>query len=242
MPVSVIDALGVVGTALTIVGFLQSNIPDAPPEGATIRIKAGLSGDDEAQIVSQPRRRSHSAATLTEPLQDGQIAAAYAWDIENNYLGKSGGAHLETGDVADLTIDQFSPGTRGEYIGIAAAKDAVCIAWITVTMFDRTDGGSWTGDVGYECGQDWYEQKERAGWVDEEQTKEYIPRCTWLDEDHSNGIESAALKFSSTAYGEKVVETKDKAKHCDFTLWGPDNGPINGVYSLLGLSPRWSDG
>lgn len=100
-------------------------------------------------------------------------------------------------------------------------------------MHDETKGGSWTGDVGAECGQDWFHQTEMAGFLDKdaEHPKErYIPKCTWLDEDHSNDIPTAALKFKTMAYGETAEDTVGQNKACDFTKWGPDNGPINGMF------------
>ncbi|KAK7425868.1 hypothetical protein QQZ08_007582 [Neonectria magnoliae] len=208
MAAAVVDGLGLVGSVLGIVGFIQDNIPEKPAEGASIRIKAGNPGDDN-------------------PGLDGDVSAAYAWDTNNNYLGQADGDHVEVGDVADLTIDSFSPGSRAEYVGVSVGDNAVCIAWVTVSMYDGTDGGSWTGDIGYQCGQNWYEQDEMAGYLDEEQKQEYIPRCTWLDADHTFDVPSAAMKFSSTAYGKEVKDTADNSKGCDFTLWGADDGPIN---------------
>lgn len=228
----VVDAIGVIGSALTIIGFLQSNIPDNPPKGAKIRIKAGLSGDDDPQAVSMPHLKAHCMYRSAERNQDGQIARAFAWDKANNYLGQARGAHLEEGDTADLIIDQHSPSTRAELVSIVAAKDAVCIAWVTVSMNDDTRGGAWTGDIGYHCGQSWYEQIETAGYLSENSTIDYVPKCTWLDEDHSYGIKSAAMKFNTSAYGKKVVETMENAKACDYTLWKRDSGPISGAYSL----------
>lgn len=49
-----IDAIGLVGSVLGIVGFFENLVPAAPPDrGATVRVKLGLSDDDDgAQIVS----------------------------------------------------------------------------------------------------------------------------------------------------------------------------------------------
>lgn len=50
---SFIDAIGIVGTGLGIIGFLKANIAgDPPPEGAKIRVKAGNPGDDNPGLVS----------------------------------------------------------------------------------------------------------------------------------------------------------------------------------------------
>lgn len=115
---------------------------------------------------------------------------------------------------------------------MAAEKDAVCIPWITVKMHDGTPGCSWTGDIGAECGQNWFHQTESAGNLDKDAEKPktpYIPKCTWVDEGHTGGKPSAALKFKTLAYGEKAEDTVGQNKACYFTKWGPDNGPINGM-------------
>jgi hypothetical protein len=100
-------------------------------------------------------------------------------------------------------------------------------------MFDETPGGAWTGDIGYQCGQNWYEQGEMAGYLDEDQKEEYVPRCTWLDEDHSETVPSAALKFKVTAYGHDVSEVVKNGEGCKWTRYGPDNGPINGKQNFF---------
>ena len=59
----------------------------------------------------------------------------------------SGGAYVEIGDVKDLTIDSFSAGSRADFAGISVANNALCVAWVTVTQFDRSPPGAWTGDM-----------------------------------------------------------------------------------------------
>ena len=50
---SFIDAIGLLGSGLGIISFLQKNIPgDAPAQGAKIRIKAGNPGDNNPGLVS----------------------------------------------------------------------------------------------------------------------------------------------------------------------------------------------
>lgn len=117
-------------------------------------------------------------------------------------------------------------GAQSGYIGVSADKDAACIAWITVTQRDDFEEGAgrWTGDIGKECGHQWHYNSEIAGSKD---GKAYRPFCNWLDADHSGMLESAALKFSVLAYGLETNITYDEDKVCDYTTWGPDNGPIN---------------
>ncbi|OAR01230.1 hypothetical protein LLEC1_00186 [Akanthomyces lecanii] len=78
-------------------------------------------------------------------------------------------------------------------------------------MHDETEGGAWTGDIGYQCGKHWYHYSESAGSI-KEGGEDFIPRCTWLDEDHTNGKPSAAMKFKTTAYGKEVKDTLDKKR------------------------------
>jgi len=140
---------------------------------------------------------------------------------------------MEQGGIVDTVIDSFSNGARAEYAGISVARDAVCVAWISVSQYDNTPGGAWTGDIGYECGQAWYANKEKAGYLDEDQKEDYIPRCTWLDASLKEGTKSASMKFDTSAYGEKVKDTVENKDACDYTLWGEDDAPISGT--LTGL-------
>lgn len=78
---------------------------------------------------------------------------------------------------------------------------------------------------------------EKAGRFSEEQGGgDYIPKCTWLDGDHTNDIANSALKFDVEAYGEKVLDTAGKDA-CAPTIYGPDNDPIAGRSSSF-VFPR----
>jgi hypothetical protein len=81
------------------------------------------------------------------------------------------------------------------------------------------------------CGQYWYMSVEPAGMLkdDQEKGKEYVPRCTWIDGDHSNDIKIASLKFDVSAYGEEVLDTAGKDA-CGPTIYGEDNGPLAGIF------------
>ncbi|KAL6886271.1 hypothetical protein HDV57DRAFT_526135 [Trichoderma longibrachiatum] len=202
-------AIGIVSGVLGIVSFIQDNIAEQPPNGAIVRVKAGLEWGDEDSGFA------------------GSIAAVYAWDTNNNYQGRSDGAHIGAGGYREFQIDQMEGGARAEYVAVSATKNAICIAWITVAMKDETQGGAWTGDIGSECGQNWYYSAEKAGKI-KDSGEDYTPRCTWLDEDHSSDIRSASMKFAASAYGEDTESTLERKVMCHFTIWGPDNGPIAG--------------
>ena len=141
-----------------------------------------------------------------------------------------------------MIVDQSEAGRRAGYISISNNDDATCVAWITVKQYDDTFGGAWTGDIGKACGQSWYASVEPAGRQkaegdgdDEFTGDEYVPACTWLDGDHTNDIESAALKFDTAAYGDNVQDTIGNDA-CAFTLWGNDNGPIAGTFATTSTS------
>ncbi|PVH76724.1 hypothetical protein DL98DRAFT_640301 [Cadophora sp. DSE1049] len=214
MAAALIDGIGLISGGLGIIGFIQDNLPGGElPEGATLRVKVGLEkGDDDGELK-------------------GNLAAVYAWDTNNNYLGQGAGQDIAAGDAPTITVDQSSPGTRAEYVGLSGGDDAICIAWVTVAQKDETLGGRWTGDVGHSCGQNWYEQAEFAGYIDKDgpQTDEnkFIPHCTWLDGDHTNDIISAAMKFRTLAYADESADTINNGAGCTATIWGPDTGPIN---------------
>ncbi|PKK52751.1 hypothetical protein CI102_2487 [Trichoderma harzianum] len=202
-----INVIGLLSGLLGVVSFYQENFANVPEKGTTIRIKAGLAQGDEKTDI------------------EGNIGAVFAWDNNNNYRGKSKGKHIGEGSFEDIILSQFQHGRRLEYVAVAADEDAVCIAWIGVTMEDGTPNGAWTGDIGSECGQAWYHSNEVGGYFKDTQ-KRYIPRCTWLDADRSGDSVVAAMKFSVLAYGTDVAETVENKKQCDFTLWGSDAGPI----------------
>lgn len=107
---------------------------------------------------------------------------------------------------------------QGDFISVESTNDAICIAWVSVGMFDDSPGGAWTGgepicrtrlnleltalDIGFNCGQRWYEGNQVAG-KDNDTGELYKPRCTWIDGDDTGDFETSALKFRTRAYGEK---------------------------------------
>lgn len=163
--------------------------------------------------------------------QGGWVQATYAWDKSNGYLGQGAGGGLDAGGTVENTVDSVSPGVRGDLIGLSMSHNAVCVAWVSVKQEDGSDGGSWTGDIGADCGQHWYENGQLAG-VKEEDGEEvdYYPRCTWFDGDHTNGIPSAAMKWRTRAYEEPNAEGVASAgRSCDYTRYSGDQGPISGI-------------
>ncbi|KAB8416321.1 hypothetical protein FH972_024841 [Carpinus fangiana] len=205
-----IDGIGIISGILGIIGFFQDNIPSNPaPQGATIQVKAGL-GDDSSNSLG------------------GEIAHIYGFDVNNNYLGESGSGSMGDGGVVELVIDQTVPGVQSDYISVENTIGATCIAWISVVQFDGApgSGGSWTGDIGYNCGQNWYYGNQIAGTLPDD-GGDYRPYCSWLDADHTNDIKSASMKIHLRAYGEEAEDTIANNKACSSTIFSADAGPIN---------------
>jgi len=203
-----LNTIGFVADVLGIVGFTQSLIPGREAMGATVRIKAGL-GDDESTSLG------------------GNIAAVYGFDINNDFLGASGGGSLGDGGVLDLVIDQATPGKQADFVSVSNGDDGICIAWIAVSQFDDSGTGAWTGDIGKGCGADWYVGNQNAGTLPDGTA--YRPNCAWLDGNHNNDIAEASLKFRTLAYGASAVDTVNSGRQCTSTIFGPDTGPIPGA-------------
>ncbi|KAF7195304.1 hypothetical protein HII31_03510 [Pseudocercospora fuligena] len=206
-----LETVGLVSGALGIIQFFMDNLPgSAGPQGTAVNIKAGLSqiGDDVDNL-------------------GGTIAAVYGFNTFNEYIGQSDSKHINEADYVTFTIDQSSPGEQADYISVANNGDATCISWISTEPSDSSKGGAWTGDIGAECGQRWHMGNQRAGDLPNN-GGEYVPKCTWLDADFTDGTVSASLKFPIKAYGEKAEDTVAKSNQCGSTIFGKDNGPIAG--------------
>ncbi|KEQ78740.1 hypothetical protein M438DRAFT_340401 [Aureobasidium pullulans EXF-150] len=211
MSVGFIDADGLLSGGLGIVDFFKGLLPeDQAPQGTTVNIKVGISriGDDVNNL-------------------GGKFSAVYGFNILNEFIGQANGQKVAEGDSVTFTIDQSSPGEQASFVGISNAADATCISWIAVGQRDDTPGGAWTGDIGAECLQRWHVGNQKAGKF-KDSNVDYIPRCTWVDSDYTDGTVSAAMKFRTSAYGENVQDTVGNNDHCAFTIFGKDDGSIAG--------------
>ncbi|KAF2010488.1 hypothetical protein BU24DRAFT_399872 [Aaosphaeria arxii CBS 175.79] len=208
---SVIDAIGLVGTLLTTIGFAQSNLPDASPRGASIRVKVGLQNTTSSDY-------------------GGRIAKIQAYDSNNAKIGDlSPGADIQSGDIADYTFDQQSPGTQSQYISFLGTNGGICLSWIVLKNLDGAADAAWTGDVGYKCGHAWNWGREVAG--RDSNGQPYKPFCTWIDADHTDNIDTGAIKIDFLAYGEKLKDTISQDTACSKTIFAKDAVEIDGVPS-----------
>ena len=103
--------------------------------------------------------------------------------------GKGDGV-VSSGIYQDITIDQSTfPGQQQTYIQINAGAHGLCIAYIIQKWPDGTLRG-WLGDMGKECGTSYWGYSNII--VSDDGHK---PACTWLDQDHSDGILAAAVQI-----------------------------------------------
>ena len=172
------DVIGVVSGVIGIFQFLQGLFPPpSPPSGATsqIRIGVGLNGNFDGQTLSD---------------SEGAVKGIRVYNEDKQLIGTGkGDGVIPSGSYQDISIDQSQePGQQPTYLQLNAGKDALCMAYITQQWPDGTQRG-WSGDMGRECNQAWGYSNiiiDDSG---------YKPDCTWLDQDHSNGIWAAAVQI-----------------------------------------------
>jgi len=104
----------------------------------------------------------------------------------------SGLPMIAAGGFVDVLISPSGYGnTAGEqptYVQIDVGNDGLCIAYLSHTWADGTNRG-WLGDMGASCGQNWYYSDVIVG------SNSHMPDCTWLDNDHTNGIISTGMQI-----------------------------------------------
>ena len=89
----------------------------------------------------------------------------------------------------DINHDQGHDGAdQAAYIMLSNPNDdAVCISAVYIT--DAKVNTVWTGDIGHKCGMSWGLSQRDIG---EKHTR---PKCVWLDNDGTNGINAQAMSF-----------------------------------------------
>ncbi|PVI06875.1 hypothetical protein DM02DRAFT_581396 [Periconia macrospinosa] len=206
---SFMKAIGLVTEVLGIISFFQDNLPARSPKGATIRIKVGLE-DNSANNYG------------------GRIAQIMAYDTNNAVIGNlRPNKDIASGDFADYTIDQETPGIQSRYVSFLGTNGAICISWITLKNLDGALDAAWTGDVGSRCGHGWNWGRQVAG--RDAAGNPYIPRCTWIDADHSNGLDTGAIKIDFQAYGDQLQDTIKNNAACSKTIFQSKANQVDGI-------------
>lgn len=146
----------------------------------------------------------------------------------------SGG--IDSGGFADYDINQQTAGVQSQYVTLIGTNGAICISWITLKNLDGASDAAWTGDVGYGCGHSWNWGNQVAG--RDSSGNPWTPMCTWLDADHSNGIDTGAIKIDFLAYGEKLSDTINSNTACSKTSFSGTAGEIDGECSYISYIDR----
>lgn len=203
------QVIGVVSSAIRIFQFLQSLFPpQTTPSAATshIRIGVGLNGYYQGQYLSD---------------SDGAVKGIRVYNEDKQLIGTGkGDGVIPSGGYQDISINQSKrPGQQPTYLQLNAGTNALCMAYVTQQWPDGTQRG-WSGDWGHQCGRNWAYSNiiiDDSG---------YKPDCTWLDQDHSNGIWAAAIQIHMDDFTNTTINTaQNPSFFCSYPalLFEPDN-------------------
>ncbi|KAB8336851.1 hypothetical protein FH972_021159 [Carpinus fangiana] len=122
---------------------------------------------------------------------------------------------------------------QAPYIMLSMNDDnAICINYITIT----TNGAqwTWTGDIGYQCGMDYYPSTLEVG------SGVHTPKCVWIDKNHSGDLHFQGLSMHMPDFSQSQGMTDefnaDPGMLCDnparFKAW-PEIWPDYGTPKFL---------
>lgn len=116
--------------------------------------------------------------------EHGQRVTQFHGD-KNGHIGDRAGDTLGFSQNNDQNGGQPAKPT---YLSVVMNEnDGICLAAVVASG----DGAqwTWTGDMGYTCGAQWYNSKYTMG------VSNQPIRCVWLDANHDNGIIAKGLSF-----------------------------------------------
>jgi hypothetical protein len=148
-------------------------------------------------------QRLHSSTA--DSLLGGNTPGIRLFDVVGRDLGEARGSKktIADGGFKDIEVklgDNLQ--SQAHYISVSkGGNDALCIAYIGLT-WPNGDKRAWYGDVGYSCGGSWYNSQTIVG------ENNYMPKCTWVDGDKSNGITTQGMGIHITDF----VATEERAK------------------------------
>lgn len=181
--------LGVVGFALTTVDLGSS-------------LFALLNNKD----VNPQTQTSITIVVGAAPNSDGGVPDIYVKGPSGYRLAEYSNEddHLRGGASQQYVIDNI-PGidlnsqvNQPQYVALHARSDAICVSAIFAT--GNSAQYSWTGDMGYYCGAEWYASKFAFG------TSNVAPKCVWLDYDHTNNIVASAMSLHMTDFNGGLLK------------------------------------
>ncbi|KAI1319037.1 hypothetical protein F5Y16DRAFT_418286 [Xylariaceae sp. FL0255] len=135
--------------------------------------------------------------------------------------GRNGNEYIGNGNPGQISCPQDNA-QQAATTEFYADNDAICLAYITATWPDGQQWG-WVGDWGMECGLLWYESgiqlQSSAG-------NGSSPACTWVDGDHTNGIQAGVIGISWSSFKANTSEAATDTNACgsSFRAWTNDGG------------------
>lgn len=150
-------------------------------------------------MKKQPDSATQTAVTLGvggNPNSGGNIPHIAVFDSHGNRIIQFKGNRKEhIGDKSGN--DKTFVGTNNQNGGVPAKpeyvhivmheNDGICLAMVVAA--NSATQWSWTGDMGYTCGAQWYASKYTVG------NSNQPIRCVWLDANHDNDITAKGLSL-----------------------------------------------
>ncbi|KAL2826276.1 hypothetical protein BDW59DRAFT_161114 [Aspergillus cavernicola] len=172
------------------------------------------------QDVDPEKQTTVTLLNGNAPNSDGSIPHLALWDENGNRIGQYKGnanGHLDKGSTKTFPINPTQNGghqANAEYLLLSMEEsDAICLSVITVS--GNSQQWTWTGDMGYTCGVQWFHSSSRFGGSNK------AIRCVWLDKDHSAGIkaEGVSLHMPSFSADDPLVNQykKNQRRLCQVT-------------------------
>lgn len=158
MALSGVDAIGVIGTAISAFSFFADLFGSPKSKGPTVRIYAS-GGNDPGTSGNQNMPT------------DGTVMNVWSYDESNTLLGKSSGHHVNKNGFHNFHVDQGN-NKQALYIDVVAGDDAICIPVISVTE-PSGNQFSFIGDVFNACDLPWYYGNVYIN-------NDHRPKCGWL--------------------------------------------------------------
>ncbi|KAJ4355473.1 uncharacterized protein N0V89_003489 [Didymosphaeria variabile] len=184
----ILGAAGLAVTVLDIASFLQSlgGTPD-PLKQTQVTLVVGNAPNSEG--------------SMPDIYAKGPFGFQLAHTSDKS-LFKDG--HLEGSQAKTFIIDN-DPGIdfqtqvhQPQYVSVVMTQgDAICLS----AVIANGDGATytWTGDMGAQCGAEWYESDFAFG------NSNVPPKCVWLDSDHSNDIVASAVSMHMTDFAGPLL-------------------------------------
>ncbi|KAB8236265.1 uncharacterized protein BDW43DRAFT_308529 [Aspergillus alliaceus] len=184
---SLVDAIGVISGALTIVGFGIDNFGESSTSVSIIKVAVTLDGTGGTTDAG------------------GDLPDVRIWNDLGSFVGmKADPDHVNNGNLSEISIDH---GSQGVYTLFSTNSDAICVAWVTTTWSDDRGGNQYavSGDYGKECGANWF-----ASNMYNNSEQDHLPNCFWINAD---GDQPSTGKCNGIDFGVRDEEDPNTIKY-----------------------------